>query len=843
MTTVCCLPTACSHRQPTASIATIEEGFMTPPDSVRVAANWWFNSDFTPEKVVDDLKSMKLAGITRVMICFDPSVEIDLDSDLWWQTIHQALKTAGELDMEVGISNVPSRSRNITFEQSMRRIVSAEIEVEGPGIQTITLPEIEGEFQDVAVVAYPVFASEGYSKTWTLNKEDGRPLSTTLKLDGTDTIRSIEVKVASPMQTEGIVKVKADNEWKEARRFVIDRSNVGPDSGVPIIISLPETVADEVLFEVSDAGAGQMEVILSERPKVERIAEKQLVRMGKAHDYSSWNEQPIYTTSEWIVEPKEVIVLTPDIMDGTLDPDVKEGKIRRDVPPGRWIVSRIAMVPVRPDGDAATPEDAGLAFDKMNKEHLRGQFDGFMGEILRRIPPEDRKTLNIVAEDSYDADGQNWTDLMSDEFFDRYHYSPMLYMPVLQGITVGSNDISERFLWDLRRLVADMVATEYIGGIKEIASEHGLKSLLKSNGRGGRSGDFLLSVGQSDEIAGDSRSVDGSGKINNRILSSGGHIYGKDKIWSEVGVAALKLSGTYPYVKREQADRLFAEGVNAPIIDLVSFPEETESTFVSAMDSAAVVDYLRRCSYLLQQGQYVADVAYFKGEDVPNTVTGSNPTLPHGYSFDFINADVLKNHASVKNGRLVLDSGMEYRVLMLPDQATICPEMIECIEGLVKDGLTVVGRAPERSPSLSSYPKAHQSVIDIASRLWSPDAKVKKVGKGKVWKDKADMVEVFGDMNILPDLSVRDGERMPNFIHRTLDDAEIYFISNPYTDVISITPTFRVNSDMLPQFWNAIDGSVHALQDFTPEASGKAISVPLKLEPMESAFIVFRKKA
>ena len=108
----------------------------------------------------------------------------------------------------------------------------------------------------------------------------------------------------------------------------------------------------------------------------------------------------------------------------------------------------------------ASPEATGLEIDKMNKEHLQSHFDAYIGEILRRIPAEDRKTFRIVVEDSYETGGQNWTDGLTEKFTERYGYSPLPYLPVLQGIPVGSNEMSNRFLWDLRRLVADLVAFE-----------------------------------------------------------------------------------------------------------------------------------------------------------------------------------------------------------------------------------------------------------------------------------------------------------------------------------------------------------------------------------------------
>ncbi|MDE7136113.1 MAG: glycoside hydrolase family 2, partial [Muribaculaceae bacterium] len=96
-------------------------------------------------------------------------------------------------------------------------------------------------------------------------------------------------------------------------------------------------------------------------------------------------------------------------------------------------------------------------------------------------------------------------------------------------------------------------------------------------------------------------------------------------------------------------------------------------------------------------------------------------------------------------------------------------------------------------------------------------------------------------LDIMPDLSVPAGQQMPLFIHRSLRDAEIYFVANPTQEKIIIDPEFRVNTDLAPQLWNPIDGTVRNLPQFTPAATGQGISVPLQLEPLESAFVVFRK--
>lgn len=859
------LATSCGQQPSSVSIATVEDNFMSPPDSIRVAAYWyWLNDNLSPEGAVKDLQAMKKAGITRAqigMIGIDglPYGDAKYNSDLWWETLHQALKTAGELDIEIGIFNCPGWSQSggpwVKPQEAMRRIVSAQTIVEGPGKQTIELPAVDGACQDEAVIAYPAFTKEAYAQTFSIKKTEGQPVAQVMQLDKPSTLRSVEVKVGTPINTMAVLKARDGNDWKEIKTFAIDRYNdqniVGFEPYAPVIVAIPEAEYNELMLEIAPVGAGQIDVTLSEQPKVERTAEKQLAKMCQVPlpmwDFYMWGEQPDYTAADWTIDPAKVVVLTNDVKDGVLT---------WDVPEGRWVVSRIAMAPTGVTNSPASPEATGLEIDKINKEHLEGHFDAYIGEILRRIPAEDRKTFRIVVEDSYETGGQNWTDGLAEKFTERYGYSPLPYLPVLQGIPVGSNEMSDRFLWDLRRLVADLVAYEYVGGLKEISNKHGLTTWLENYGHWGFPSEFLLYGGQSDEVAGEYWSEGTLGDIENRAASSCGHIYGKPKIWAESCTAAGNPFGRYPYVMKQRVDRFFTEGINASLLHLVihqlDTPEEPglaawfgnefnrKNTWFEQLD--LFTDYLRRCNYVLQQGRYVADAAYFIGEDAPKMTGECNPPLPEGYSFDYINADILKNHAKVKDGRLVLDSGMEYSVLVLPNQDTMRPEMLKCIEKFVKDGLTVVGPAPVRSPSLEGYPQADAAVREIASTMWTDGAKVTELGKGRVFAAGTTMQEVFDAINLRPDLSVPDGEQMPLFIHRTLKDAQIYFIANPTEQAISINPTFRAADGLQPQLWNPANGTVRTLPQFMP-AADNGITVPVQLEPLESAFIVFRKDA
>ena len=65
------------------------------------------------------------------------------------------------------------------------------------------------------------------------------------------------------------------------------------------------------------------------------------------------------------------------------------------------------------------------------------------------------------------------------------------------------------------------------------------------------------------------------------------------------------------------------------------------------------VDYLARCSWLLNQGTPAVDIAVFIGEEAPVTgLFGEEPdrTVPTGFDFDYVDLAGLETRFSVAEG-------------------------------------------------------------------------------------------------------------------------------------------------------------------------------------------------
>ena len=867
--TVCCIISCADKQQTFVSIDKIEAGFKTIPSSVQTSVYWyWINGNISKEGVVKDLYAMKEVGINRAFIgnIGDqegiPHGPVKLFTDEWWEIMHTALKTAAELDIEIGIFNCPGWSQSggpwIKPEQAMRYLASSEITVQGPKQLHCLLPRPTEEFEDVKLLAYPVHA--GYRENLLAQADKGYALkegesTLDLILPAESIVRSLLFFPAGNVYAGVELQVKENGAFKTIKAFTINRTNanlnVGFEPYAPVAITLPETKAKEFRLAFKNATKGAFnKIILTPTPVVERYAEKSLAKMFQTplpywHDYM-WDVQPMVDEAALLIDPSAVLDLS-DKMDDS-------GKLTWDVPAGDWIVMRTGMAPTGVVNAPADPEGTGLEVDKMSKQHVADHFDAFLGEIIRRIPEADRRTWRVVVEDSYETGGQNFTDGFLTEFADRYGYDPLPYLPVFKGHTVGSPDLSDRFLWDVRRLVADKVAYDYVGGLREVSNKHGLTTWLENYGHWGFPGEFLQYGGQSDEIGGEFWSEGELGDIENRAASSSAHIYGKTKVSAESFTSGGSHFARYPKTMKQRGDRFFTEGINNTLLHVyIQQPYEDKNpgmnawfgnefnrknTWFSHLD--LFTDYLKRCNYMLQQGTYVADAAYFIGEDAPKMTGVCDPALPEGYSFDYINREVLMTRVSVVNGKLTLPDGLQYSVLVLPKQETIRPDLLAKIADFVEQGAIVLGPRPTRSPSMQNYPDADIEVQDIAASLWGEvdgvQVKQARVGKGMICSGMT-MEEVFDLIDVKPDMQTKESDPLL-FIHRQLPDADVYFVSNQSEETITVSPGFRV-AGKRPELWNPLEASSRELPAYSVKDG--VTTVPLEFAPLESAFIVFRK--
>ncbi|MDE3164888.1 MAG: alpha-L-arabinofuranosidase, partial [Acidobacteriota bacterium] len=451
------------------------------------------------------------------------------------------------------------------------------------------------------------------------------------------------------------------------------------------------------------------------------------------------------------------------------------------------------------------------------------------------------KTFRAVMIDSYEAGLQNWTSGFPAGFRRRAGYDLRPYLPAMTGRIVDSRAVSERFLYDLRRVQADMMAANYYGRMQELCRERGLDFYVEGYGQGVF--DEMQVSGVPDIPTTEfwertpwtpNRTV--------KMVASAAHVYGKSVVAAEsfTGEEETARWLEYPYSLKILGDLMFSLGVNQMVFhryahqpNPTAVPGMTMGPWGFHMDrtntwfeqSAAWLQYLARCQFLLRQGTYAADILYFTGERPPGAENFDIPLAPEGFNYDLVNADALLHRATVVNGRIHLRDSGDYRVLVLPpDLKGVTVELMRKLRDMALRGARIAGPRPEFSPSLRGYPGSDNEVRRIAAELWD---------SGRV----AATLPPPGD----PDFEYAGArpDTALSWTHRRLTGADIYFLGNRQRRVEDVLCTFRV-SGRAPEFWNPETGRIRTAAVWTP--SGSRTRVPIHLDPAESVFVVFRDR-
>ncbi|MBI2929896.1 MAG: glycoside hydrolase family 2 [Verrucomicrobia bacterium] len=757
-----------------AAAADLEKQFRAPPEETKPWVYWyWISDNISKAGLTRDLEAMARVGIGEAFI---GNVDVNeksrgpvkVLSEEWWGLVEHAIREGGRLGVNIGLFNCPGWSQSggpwVKPEQTMRYVAVSETRVQGPAQFARKLPVPKEPFQDLAVLAFPAprldtdtvaahaprvtctptapdaaFLADGKLDTvcnFPPNAATKEPFLVDLELAEPFTARSLVLHPASQpfAVTFELQAADASGQFQSVRKFVLDRSNanvhVGPLPFGPVAVAFPPVTARQfrLVFTGRSKQGGLAEIELTSAARLERYVEKQLGKMFQTPlplwDAYLWPPQTEADGAGLAVRADQVLNLSDRL--------AADGTLRWEVPAGEWVVLRAGMTPTGVKNAPASPEGTGYEVDKMNRQWLAAHFGAFIGELLRRMPAADRKAFRHVVADSYEMGSQNWTDGFAAEFRARYGYDALRWLPVLTGRLVGSADQSDRFLWDVRRLVADRISRDYVGGLRDLCEQNGLRLWLENYGHWGFPGEFLQYGGQSHDLGGEFWATGDLGSIELRAASSAAHIYGKRVVSAE----AFTSSGPHwtmdPWWQKRRGDWACTEGANhfvlhvfihQPFADRVPgvnawFGTEFNHHNTWFGQARGWIDYLRRTHFLLHQGRNVADVAYFIGEDTPKMTGARKPELPPGYSFDYINAEVIEQRLRVRAGKFVLPDGTSYRLLVLPELATMRPALLRKLRGLVKAGGAVLGPPPSRSPSLEHYPACDEEVKRLADELW-----------------------------------------------------------------------------------------------------------------------------
>ncbi len=808
-------------------------------------------------------------------------------------------------------------------EQSMRYLATTERRINGPSVfeeklpgpekfGTAESPASQDALQDFAVLAFP--APRGDTDTLSRHKPkvtsnpaienitllgDGKletavtfappadgPGKASVEIDMTAlepfTARSLTIypplRVVEPKPEKAgafdadceLLAEQEDGTFRSVHKFpyrrIGFRLSTGPMPRGPTSVSFPAVTAKRfrlvfknITLPKGNSGETTLaEIELSGGARVEKYIEQQLGDMSAliqpSWDYYLWKTQAEPDDAQFCIDPTRIVDLTGHVgADGTL---------KWNVPAGEWVIVRLVLRPTGVQNKPASKEGTGIEADKMSPAAMVEHYKNYVGKLVARFPKGGREALKGLIIDSYEVGPQNWTDEAREKFTKSFGYDPMPWLPVLTGRLVGNADQSTRFLWDLRRFVADEIAQAY-KSLGEAGHRDGLQFWLEPYGHFGFPAEYLLLASAADGVGGEFWLHPEFGDTEVLAASSAAHIYGKNIVSSEAFTANASYGFTQdPWSLKALGDLEQTLGINHFVLSVYIHQPDERAPGMNAWFGTELnrhntwydfgkpwIDYLRRSHFLLQQGHYAADVAYFIGEDAPKMAGVREPPLPAGYLADDINADVIRRRMEVKDGRFVLPDGMSYRLLVLPPLDTIRPEVLEKIRNLVMAGGAVLGPPPSRSPSLQDYPKADQKVAALAQEIWgSLDGKTRRqarLGTGWVFQNVS-VKEALEHLHIPSNITgveatgkLWTGGEGPilRWTHRSLAEGEIFFLSNQQDQIVSATPSFRASGKQ-PELWDPVTGQCRPLPDFKEE--GGRTLVPLQFAPRQSLFIVFR---
>ncbi|MGD0382021.1 MAG: glycosyl hydrolase [Thermoguttaceae bacterium] len=867
----------------------IERGFLQPPPSARPYTYWmWMNGNITKKGITLDLEAMKQSGVGGALIYNDtvgiPRGPVDFAGDEWFDMILHAAGEAERLGLELTMHNAPGYSGTggpwITPEMSMQELVWSESLAVAAGPIDIQLPKPyakRGYYRDAFVLAYPALPveqalMEAKVKRVTANGEeadkklllDNNP-ETKVRLEpAADQIAVLLFEFSEPFEARAITITRKAEEPKNPfdgpkdypPTLQLEASDNGTQFQRVCTIAMPSLrqmdapgaqsfpAVKALYFRITTRQPTWIsDVVLHAGPRLQGWPAKANFCAGGGGRPSPTQQVP----PELIIDPHKVVDLS-NKMD-------RDGRLKWDAPAGSWNILRIGHTTTGEEAAAAPDSGIGLECDKFSKEAVDFHFQAFLNPLLAKLGPLVGKSFMGITIDSWEAGKQNWTKNFPEEFKRRCKYDIQPYLPVMTGRIIGGIEETEKFLWDVRRIQADLLAENYYGRFHELCKNHGMILAGEPYGDG-----VFESLQIAEKLDIPMAEFWAHRSIDDRayLAASAAHTFGKSIAGAEAYTGSPQNTKwtEYPYALKTEGDWIFTAGINRLIFHTTvhqpyttGSPGMTMGPFGTHFDrnstwnrqASGWTSYLKRTQYLLQQGHYVADICYFKGETPSSGVPNITSMLPSGYAADVANRDVILNRMTVKDGRIFLPDGMNYSLLVIPRLTNISPALLSRIDELVANGMTlVVQNKPDSSPGLFS---TNAEVKALAEELWGDldGAKVteRNHGKGRIfWGRSVD--DVLQRLHIKPDFEFSAGNKnaVIRYIRKRIGDMDMYFVANCSHREEQVVCSFRVDGKQ-PEIWDPETGEISgsALYEFK---DGR-IRVPLHLEPAGSVFVVFRK--
>ena len=896
----------CAHAAAVAVADPLAESFLTPAAACKPAV-WWFwgESVTTDHGITQDLEALRRAGFGGVVVYeqlfTDRPGALRSLSPEWLARLRFAAAECARLGLtlEVNVGNgYVAGGPWITPELGMQRLIASETVVAGGKTVSRALPQPQTRYafyRDVAVLAYPtpaggepgtlpepVVTSEpaGIDLKGMCGTEgraviqppaDKQPVLVQFDFGRPGTVRALSY--ASRSKAKGLIIATqvptswADDFYGQGVRLIppLGRLETSDDGKswrevreVPAFGSQHDGWQQRTIaFPATTARYFRLSLDVREELTISGVSwsgsariDQWEIKSGNIVDFSNPDRTPDYAAGD-VIDPAKILDLTNKLG--------ADGKLTWDAPPGSWTILRLGHAPTGARTKHGRPEGLGLECDKLSAAATKVQFDHYVGVILRevrRVPGAKLAGINI---DSAEHGSQNWTADFEAQFAKRRGYSLRLDLPAMMGRVVGNRERSDKFLFDVRRTIADLMSDAYFGTFQQLCHAEGMTSMAQAPGLATcLPSDHIQAKGRTDIPMGEFWMSQPDGTMDCKEAASAAHVYGLPVAAAESFTGSR--ADAHPAMMKPFSDAALALGINRFVVlayvhqpwddrlpgvtqDRFYLPYQRHNTWWE--DGAGFWNSLARSAQMMRQGHPVADLLYHLGQDTPLKIVTSRmrPAPPAGYDYDVCGDEVLINRAAVRDGRIVLPDGMSYRMLVLAGGNRMTLAAARKLRSLVLDGAVVLGPLkPIGSPSLADGLTGDAEVRTIADELWGAGELAKSgmraTGAGRLlWG--VTPAAALAALATPRDFEIMDGRGGSNILyaHRRAGDDDIYFVANHQSAAVKVTAAFRVTGRS-PECWDPAAASMAAIGGGR-EIAGRT-EVPLALEAQASMFVVFR---
>lgn len=832
----------------------LADDFRNPPHEARPQTWWhWVNGCVSMSGIKTELKAISDAGFGGVHffnagygVNMPSSPEASFLSESWKSALLTALSECRKNGLDFTAQNGAGWSGSggpwITPSNGMLCVYCTEARVKGGEKAVLPKPDAAKWSRE-----FPTKAERWYGDVAAL----AFPLPSAYENEDPKVIRSVRIRWNRAKGRTARLMV-SDNQmsWRRVAEFQAGEAAYS-DADKPVSYAVAPIRAKCRKLEANEGAV--VEATISSQPTLGNLngqAASQAISISGGQDMA---DEPSAA-----VDLDEIRVVGDDVgADGTLSWTApSDGRT--------WVFLRVGCCTNGRVNDPSPPGSSGPVGNLLDAAITRHHLDSYFSEILKAEQSIGGKVVRGLLLDSWESWTQNWAHDFPLEFARRRGYDLIRYLPVYAGYVVGTREASERYLFDARKTIDELLAERYFSVVADYCRQHGLVQSVEgfACGAGTFAGD-PMTPGLMCDIP-----MTEGGQI--REAPSAAHLMGGKLVSCEAHTGRADW-GLGPRDLKLAEDDWFRKGVTRTVFHTYAHNAQPERRFPGPAFGGfgfclqlgqtwwphvgAWMDYLARCQAVLMRGTFFADVLAFTGEDRMGPLADFYGQmdclkgLPPGYEYDHVPGPWLADNLSAaEDGTIGGQKTGRYRLLVLREHETaLTVEVARKIRELVAGGGAVLGPKPTRSLGDLPHAAANDAEVRaIADEVWGAcDGKSVSrhdYGKGVVFSGLTPG-EALRALGVGPDFVAKGLEvgSEVEALHRKEGEKDIYFVLRRVPRKTGSEMGFRVTGKR-PTILDPLKGAVIPAKTWREEGGYTYLPMVEGEAKEATRFVVFEKE-